>query len=248
MAFESQEIKSKYYHGFTKLKVLGVNPNKSELEAMGFKPKDEPNYMSNDKSRVTFYLKDTVTGVIYNYAFFVENTPVKSNNGEKYQYINAKGQSWWNTEPTPLQQWQSTEGIRVAVKGEADLIDFVKVWLSAYKTAQFETEQLEAFAKGDVTSLKAMAIENSDKLVGALVGIQQREDKFYNKVGTFCGSKSTPEKYAVSFQKFIDSNAKFTTEYFFGLPPFELTEVEDPSTLQFNGPTEASQLIAENEL
>lgn len=249
MAFESNDFEKKYYAGRTTLRVLGVNPTKAQLEEWGFKPQGDPSYESNGKFRTAFYFKDTTTNLIYNTAFFVENEDRKSNDGTKTQWINKAGQSWWGVDSTPTQQWQSTEGVRAAKKGEADLVDFVKVWLSAYKECQFTPEEIEAISKGDVTVLKAMAINNATKFVGALVGVQSAgEGKFYNKLGTFCGTKSTPEKFSIGFTKFIDSSPKYTNEYYFGVMPFELTEITEPEKLPFGQATSPQALMQENEL
>lgn len=249
MAFESEEYLKKFYAGKTILRVLSVNPNKQQLEELGFKPKDEPNYSSNDKHRATFYFQDTTTNVIYNQAFFVENVDRVSNDGSKKQWINKAGQTWWGADSTPTQQWQSSEGVRVAKKGESDLIDFVKVWLSAYKECQFTPEEIEAISKGDVTVLKSMAVTHKDKFVGALVGVQNAGDgKFYNKLGTFCGAKSTPEKYSNGFTKFIAGNPKNTNEFYFGVIPFELQEITEPSKLPFGQASNPQELMQENEL
>jgi hypothetical protein len=249
MGFESSEYTKTYYAGRTTLRVLGVNPTKSQLEEWGFKPQGDPSYINGDKARAAFYFKDTTTNLIYNTAFFVENVDRKSNAGDKTQWINKAGQTWWGADSTPTQAWQSTEGVRAAKKGESDLVDFVKVWLSAYKECQFTPEEIEAISKGDVTVLKAMAIENTTKFVGALVGVQNAGDgKYYNKLGTFCGAKSTPEKFSVGFTKFIDGNPKNTNEYYFGVIPFELTEITEPEKLPFGQASNPQALMQENEL
>lgn len=136
------------FTGITPLKVLAVNPDKKELEAIyGRELEKTPEYLSADengvkKIRFDFIIQTVPTDalgvnieVVDRVSYFLEDKPNVSQGG-KFQVINLYGETSWATKeeiqakklPENMSFYDTT-GMRPAFKGEEDLVNFLKQFL-----------------------------------------------------------------------------------------------------------------------
>lgn len=151
---ESAPIKR--YIGMAPVYVLGVNPNKAELEAIYGRPQEkEPEYVSvidNNgvqikQARIDFIVatnqpgKDPVNPInmITKVSFFLRNTPYVGSASGKTQIIDKYGRTAWATQSDLSNKTipvykngpaNIAADYRVAYRGESELINFLTRYLN----------------------------------------------------------------------------------------------------------------------
>lgn len=158
--------------GWTESKVISACPTTEELGKIGIDVDEEPEYIKENKegtnvARIDFWMEDVKSGYKYKRSFFLEDSvsETKAKEGEeagfkkKTQYINQVGESGWAESKKDLQarftkfrkKVKGTEdeyeeygdkSFRVAKKGEADLMAFIKMWLSGCNFYDVDTNIL----------------------------------------------------------------------------------------------------------
>lgn len=147
----------KLYVGWAESKVVAVNPTQEEFEKMGMDVEEEPVYQKEKDGEtltwVDFWMEELKTGLKYKRTFFVQDVPAKTTNKEekpnfveKTQYVNQIGDSFWAANKKDLSEsftkFRKKKGksgdeyetygdktIRIAKKGEGDLMNFIKMWM-----------------------------------------------------------------------------------------------------------------------
>lgn len=134
-------------------KVIGINPDKEELEnILQTEIEKEPVYITQktaDKAngiRISVWLKDVNSeeDKVYNCSFFLQNEARLNKEKTKVQFINSVGQTSWglaDENGSDLPQWFThfvdnrtgavgeAKVVRKALVGEEELMGFIKSWL-----------------------------------------------------------------------------------------------------------------------
>lgn len=234
---ESSEGSSiKRYIGVASCTVVGINPNKAELEKLLSTPnhsvslEKEPEYISEDEAgirsiRVDIYLKtvpEKCNGIdtILKVGYFIKDQ--KRFNGEKtkVQVINVYGDTTWLTKeqlqtktlPENMSFFNMT-GMRPAMTGEEDITNFIKKLLNiprySVKKKDGTTAIIEnpKLAECQLDNIAQYFTGNISELKSA---INLRRD---NKVKMAFGVKTTPDNklYQDCFKEYPLNNA--VTDY-----------------------------------
>lgn len=195
----------KLHTGAANFKVVGVNPTKEELEAIyGRELNFDPEYVGTTtvtdsdgereagQIRLDFYLHNEEEGLTEKVQFYVANTHHKSQSG-KYKVINSFGKDTWLTEEAiktktlpDNMQWYNADGVKVAKRGEVELISFLvnllnlpwdtsKVADVSECYARIDKEEWAKIFAGDVSLLKGL-IDSTNNKIGILLGVKTKGD------------------------------------------------------------------------
>lgn len=190
-----------YYTGVNNFDVIAVNPTKDELGKIYGRDVDyDPEYTGTtnvsdaagerevNQIRIDFYLRNEADKVNVKASFYLSDTYHKSATG-KLKVINDFGNTTWLTEadvkggnaPENM-SWYNMSGVKVAKRGEEEIIDFLKNLLNlpidlskladlSEAHAKFPKEVLASMFKGDVSLLKQI-IDSSNNKLGVLLGVK----------------------------------------------------------------------------
>lgn len=219
---KAQEVKEgvqrSLYTGVENFKVVAVNPTKDEIEAIyGREINFDPEYVSVDQVsdadgereaaqiRLDFYLSNEDDSISTKIQFYVTDTHHKSESG-KYRVINSFGRETWLDEdaiktgqaPSNM-SWYNMDGVKVAKRGETQVIAFLVNLLNLPYKSEDPTEQYaridkEEWAKiftGDVTLLRNV-IESTNNKVGVLLGVKTSGE---GKLSQTAFNRSTLRQY-----------------------------------------------------
>lgn len=182
------------YTGLADCKILAINPNKSELSAIGIEQDKEPSYIGDDgRARIDFWIEtQNEEKVKTKMSLWLENKLLESERTGSFQYINKYGRTAWWTGDTCPYDWYLAEGIRRAYKGEEDLHNF----LAAFLNTKYDTrnkvydecliENPTAIFQGNFAELKAILNQFRENTVRLLFGVKVTEEgnvyqNVYNK-------------------------------------------------------------------
>jgi hypothetical protein len=164
------------FSGISNFQVIAVNPSLDELHALEIMVKTEPNYSVNfggdDFNKVVFWVKnqDLTTKV----EFLTAPVERVASTG-KHQWINNVGQTTWS-DGAPTFDWWKSEGSRHALKGEEELVFFMKAWANVANGDDVYLETIKKITAGDVTELKEYITALEGNRVRLLVGV--KDDKY----------------------------------------------------------------------
>jgi hypothetical protein len=216
-----------YYTGVSNFDVIAVNPTKEELGKIYGRDVDyDPEYTGTtnvsdaagerevNQIRVDFYLRNQDLDVNVKVAFYIADTFHKSSTG-KLKVINDFGNTTWLSE-TDIKSgnapdnmsWYNMSGVKVAKRGEEEVIDFLKNLLNlpiditkltdpAEAHARFPKDILAAMFKGDVSLLKKI-VDSSNNKIGMLLGVKTKAD---GKIMQAAYTKKTLRQYVLSSTK-----------------------------------------------
>jgi len=211
MAFGSGETvkdsSRKFYTGVDNFSVTAISPSKEQLEALwGREIQFTPEYTGLTKVsdgdgerevkqvRVDFFLDNgsEENPITTKASFYIADTHHKSSTG-KMKVINTYGEESWleqthidaGTLPANM-SWYDNTGVKVAKRGEAELIDFLKNLLNiafnnaktvnkADAEANISDEQWALIFKGDFTPIRALVASTNNK-VGLALGVKTSSD------------------------------------------------------------------------
>ena len=153
----SESVERKLYKGVGSFYVVGVNPNKQELEKIyGVTLDKEPEYLGEQESdgkkvktvRISYCIKSdgavhvdaagNPIELITNHTFFLRNEPNRGSESGKYQIVDAYGNFAWADEETikagEIPQYKNGaatihKGYRVAYVGEQALTEFLMKYM-----------------------------------------------------------------------------------------------------------------------
>ncbi len=118
------------------------------------------------------YIGKDSPGGFFKKSYFVTDTPMKNKAGDKLQYVNQVGESDWKADESLLRDTFKyfrkkmkdnsytnigDKAYRVAVKGEADLLGFVRTWLSEFDYYDIDTNimiDMKSIFKGNFKELQ----------------------------------------------------------------------------------------------
>ena len=220
-------VQRQLYVGAENFKVVGVNPTKEELEKMyGREITFDPDYIGTTKVsdsdgerevpqvRLDFYLANEDESVTTKLQFYVADTHHKSQTG-KYKVINAFGRDTWldadaiKTKIIPdNMQWYRSEGVKVAKRGEVELVSFLvnllnlpfnldKVEDIAKAYASIDKDEWTKIFAGDFTLLRNI-ITNTNNKIGVLLGVKTKVD---GKLVQTTFNRHTMRQYIISSNK-----------------------------------------------
>lgn len=198
-------VQRKLYTGAENFKVVAVNPTKEELEEIyGSEIKFTPEYLGEttvtdgdgertaEQIRLDFYLSNEDDSITTKIQFYVANTHHKSQTG-KFKVINSFGRDTWldqesiqNKQLPGNMTWYNADGVKVAKRGEVELISFLVNLLNLPFNLDKVSDKSEAYARidkeewakifaGDVTLLRNVVASTSNK-VGVLLGVKTKGD------------------------------------------------------------------------
>lgn len=220
---KSNEVKEggsrKFFTGVENFKVMAVNPSKDELEALyGREISYEPEYIGTqtvkdgdgerevEQLRLDFYLDNDDAGntITTKASFYVMNTHHMSQTG-KVKVINDFGKTTWLTKDQIQSKdvpdnmsWYNTSGLKVAKRGEEEVIDFIANLLNlpwdltkmgdpSDGHAKFEKDKWADMFKGNFLYLQSI-IETTNNKVGLALGVKVADDQSLRQ--TVCTKKS----------------------------------------------------------
>jgi len=182
----------KLFTGLRNMKVVAINPTKAQLEALGYRPQNEPNYASMDgdtkKLRLDFFLQgvgETADeGVRTKIAFFLENKHRANQAGTKAEWINDLGRTAWGTPdeaPSEL-KWFDAETARPCKIGEGDIHLFLINWLNISPQDEAKLDNFEKLFDGDYSELGGLLAANSDNEIRVLLTVRDgKYQSVYNR-------------------------------------------------------------------
>lgn len=228
-----QEIKDggnrKYYTGVENFKVIAVNPTKEELEKLfdrelNYTPeyvdtttvKDGDGEREVPQVRIDFYLSndDPDNPISVKESFYISNTHHASQTG-KVKVINDFGKTTWLTKESIKSKnipdnmsWYSISGMKVAKRGEEEVVDFIvnllnlpfnadKVKDLSEMHAKFEKERWDDMFKGDFSYIQTI-IEGTNNKVGVALGVKVADDQSMKQV---VFNKKTLRQYTLKSTK-----------------------------------------------
>jgi len=175
----------KLYTGLKNMKVVAINPTKEEMEALGYKPKNAPVYISVDgetkKLRLDFFLSgdDEQGGTLRTkIAFFLENKHRVNQSGTKGEWINDAARTAWgtNTEAPTNFAWFDATTARPCKIGEGDVHLFLINWLNVQPGDEAKLDNFDALFSGNYSELKKLLAANRNNEVKLLLTV--REGKY----------------------------------------------------------------------
>lgn len=187
----------KLFTGLTGLKVVAINPTKAQLEGLGYKPQDEPNYLTDEldegvtikKARIDFHLEGKAIeegeSMRAKIAFFIENKARINKDGDRGEWINDLGRTaWGNTEVAPSDfKWFDQSTARACQVGEGDLHQFLINWLNISPNDEAKMENFEALFDGNYAELNAMIQGNPNNEIRVLLTVRDgKYQSVYNRL------------------------------------------------------------------
>lgn len=104
--FEVNEGGFDTYTGLTRAKIVAVNPNLKELEKIGVKLQEEPEYRkvinSENKYIVTFWIQSLDIDKLFKIDFLLDKSIVKNRDNTKTKMIDKFGRIAWTTNPQTM--------------------------------------------------------------------------------------------------------------------------------------------------
>lgn len=180
---------NKLYTGLTNMKVVAINPNKMQLESLGYKPQSEPVYASVEdgtkKLRLDFYLVHPELSIRTKIAFFLEDKPRTNMDGTKGEWINVYGRTaWGTTDAAPVElKWFDATTARPAKVGESDLHNFLINWLNVRPNDEARLDKFEALFVGDYSELKGLLAVAKDNEIRVLLTV--KDGKYQGVYGRY---------------------------------------------------------------
>ena len=182
----------KLFTGLRNMKVIAINPNKAEMETIGYNPQNEPAYISlgdedSKKLRLDFFLQGEGNEgelVRTKIAFFLENKHRTNKAGTKAEWINDAARNAWGTPdvaPDTL-KWFDASTARPCKIGEADVHLFLVNWLNIQPGDEAKLDNFDALFDGNYSELRSILSSNQNNEIKVLLTI--RDGKYqscYNR-------------------------------------------------------------------
>lgn len=203
--------------GLANLSVIAINPTKAEFKQLFNRElEQEPNYLDPQHGRkVVFYLKGegnallkdgskAVKEINATHTVFLKNEIEMNKAGNKKVYTDNFGNAVFMSEEEKNAQKFKMDyaSLRLAYRGESDLLNFMKAYAAPAKEQQFFIPDIaQIIATGNVTTLRH-AIASANKYgntIRALLGIRT--------------SAANGKQYQTIYKKKIDRGTSNTLEY-----------------------------------
>lgn len=216
-----------FFTGVENFKVIAVNPTQVELRALyGRDVEFNPEYLGTTtvsdaagerevaQLKIDFFLRNEESNMNVKCTFYMADTFHKSATG-KLKVINDFGNTTWLSEedvkakqaPANM-NWYNMSGVKVAKRGEEEVIDFLKNLLNlpidlskltdqSEAHAKFTADTMKAMFKGDVSLLRQI-IDSTNNKVGVLLGVKTKADGGLMQA---CYTRKTLRQYILSSNK-----------------------------------------------
>jgi len=193
---------NKLFTGLKGMKVVAINPSKTELEGFGYKPKNDPVYASLDgevkKLRLDFLLQGEGLKegekIMTKIAFFLENHSRINQAGTKGEWINNFGRTAWGSvdaAPTEL-NWFDAETARPCKVGEGDLHLFLINWLNISPNDEAKLDNFEGLFDGDYAEVLGLLNANINNEIKVLLTVKEgKYQSVYNRYFDRASNKRT---------------------------------------------------------
>ena len=191
---ESTGFKQSFITGPVVVNNILINPTLQELKDYGIGyMQNEPNY-NGEKDGVK-YVDITCWGksvtdptIILNWNIRLSATNISNQAGDKFCFINDKGNTSWAADLDSLPTWFRTEGTRKALQGEEQYYSFVNAFNNvifkkddAIISVLESKDALNALFAGKFGELTVANGYKNNK-IKLIVGIREKDDKFYHQV------------------------------------------------------------------
>jgi hypothetical protein len=142
--------------GIFEAKVIAINPTPEDYkDLLGIDLPEESKateYLSvgtdgTSKIRVDVWLEDVKTADKFKVTFFMEDSKKENKDRTKKQYINNIGISSWASSEDNLPSWFVKRDYRVAYSGEAEFVEFLRMWLGGLDFMHEDTELMLEWKK-----------------------------------------------------------------------------------------------------
>lgn len=186
----NEVMERKYYTGLADMQVVAINPSQKELEALGFKVQNEPEYVTETeedgvkitKTRIDIQLRHpNIPSLRPKLTIFVEDRKQTSKDGTKHQYINDLGRSCMSATPDTY-HWFDSSTARHAYRGEVQLHEFLAAWAAVTFGKEVKLESMDKIVKGDVSELKTLLTKIPNNKLKVLLGVRLSGDNKYQEV------------------------------------------------------------------
>ena len=204
--------------GIFEARVIAINPTPEDYkDVLGIDLPEESKateYLSvgtdgTSKIRVDVWLEDVKSADKFKVTFFMEDSKKENKDRTKKQYINNIGISSWASSEENLPSWFVKRDYRVAYSGEAEFVEFLRMWLSGLDFMHEDTELMLEWKKVISGNLKEWKDEIGGdwcQTVGVLATVKSVEkdgevksyQSIYNR-GFFPG-------YSIKNMRMIDYN------------------------------------------
>ena len=174
--------------GMAEYTVVCFNPTREKLtELLGVEQEKDPEYLGekNDITtlRVSIWLKEVITGKLYNASIFLEDQEVLSkiredepNLPQKWQFINGRGRTMYAVNEKALNDKFRSYSVHKAKIGEADLTNFLDSWLNMNRREEYTlTPDWELLMKGNLRELNDLLRSDLTRTVTAMATIRTSE-------------------------------------------------------------------------
>lgn len=185
--------------GIFEAKVIAINPSIEEYkEVLGIDLQEDSKsteYLSvgtdgTSKIRIDVWLQDVKNEENKEkLTFWLEDTKKENKDRTKKQYINNIGVSSWASSEDNLPAWFVERDYRVAYVGEAEFVEFLRMWLSGLDFRHEDTELMLEWKKVIAGNLKEWKDEIGGEwaqTIGALATIKSvdkdGETKSYQEI------------------------------------------------------------------
>lgn len=218
--------------GVTPLKVIAVNPTKKELEKIyGRELEKEPEYITADEEGLKKIRFDFIVQTVINdkigcdveifdkVSYFLEDKINVNKDGDKAEVINLYGESTWLTkeaiktgELPGNMQFYETKGMRPALKGEVDLVNFLKQFLGIparsfngksianVEDAQIQLDDIKKYFIGNIKEIvSAVNMRKDTNMLKMCGGVKTTDDNKQYQVWF----NQKPLKYGVSNYEYL---------------------------------------------
>lgn len=184
------------YTGLAKVKPVLLNPTLKALNDLNINLNEQPTYLDEDqyndnaeRIRYDFWLQLPIKSDEPAYtkvSFFVTNK-IRISRTNKTQYTNDFNQySYAKDDPSETYDWFKNEGVRPALIGEENLVEFIKMWGNVKSDEKMPVSFDNAFEKGrayDIRQYANQIFELGNKVEVLLTVNQGKYQNVYT--GTF---------------------------------------------------------------
>lgn len=180
------------YTGIARLSPIVVNPTSDGIRKLFKMGEDkevrEPNYDFDGGTRIDIYCKNESANSgdensIVKLVYFVGDEEMHNQSNTKSKYTNNNNQSMYYPDINAIkeanaaspEEWKQfrLEGVRIAKKGEVELMDFI---ISLYNINQFKTkcvfDNWSKIASGNVKELQELITNAAGRAVYVLLGVK----------------------------------------------------------------------------
>jgi hypothetical protein len=177
---DKRKFEKKLYVGYAECTVVGINMDKEQMEALGWKVDKDPEYIDTTKDGVdvvtiSVLLKEVKTGAYLPLRFSIyDKERAKASTGT-YQYLNSLGWEAWAESPEKLKAEFAKHEVRRAKQGEAEFYGFMRKWLRLSGDDAELQFNLNKLWRGNFRELHDVVKSFKDQRVVALATIQSYE-------------------------------------------------------------------------